>query len=364
VYAAAIRLRRGPTYRGLDGRWTGDVVAPMIRDLGVAIGMRPDPATVWMALNAQAGKAGPPHGGKDLTIGDFDWGVLPPSAPLGIATMTVAGMALAFQHAGSARVAVSFIGEGGSSLGEWHEAINLCAARRLPAVFCIENNQTALSTPVADQSAVRVFADKAVGYGVPGLTIDGTDPDAIAAAFAWAADRARGGAGPALIELVSMRMCGHAHHDDMLYLGREAPPSWEYAPLVEPGYADRELYEYWRVRDPIATYTARLEADGIIGPRDADRFRVGAEAVVEEQVRALLAAPWPDPHTAGGGVLAGEPPRTRVDVLSASRRSSLQNASISNRSGISKSSIIRRWLFTLAARIARFESSSQVRSAT
>ena len=65
------------------------------------------------------------------------------------------------------RVAVSFIGEGGASLGEWHEAINLCAARRLPAVFCIENNQTALSTSLAEQSAVRVFADKAVGYGIP-----------------------------------------------------------------------------------------------------------------------------------------------------------------------------------------------------
>ena len=315
VYAAAIRLRRGRTYRGPDGRWVGDVVAPMIRDLGVAMGMRPEPATVWMALNAQAGKAGPPHDGKDLTIGDFDWGVLPPSAPLGIAAMTVAGMALAFRLEGSDRVAVSFIGEGGSSLGEWHEAINLCAARRLPAVFCVENNQTALSTPVVDQSAVRVFADKAVGYGMPGLTIDGTDPDAIAAAFTWAVERARSGEGPALIELVSMRMCGHAHHDDMLYLGREAQPSWEYAALVEPGYADKDLYEYWRVRDPIATYTARLEAAGVIGPGDGDRFRREAEAVVDEQVRALVEAPWPEPHMAGVGVLAGEAPRRRADVL-------------------------------------------------
>jgi 2-oxoisovalerate dehydrogenase E1 component len=322
VYAAAIRLRRGPTFRGPDGRWTGDVVAPMIRDLGVAMGMRPEPATVWMALNAQAGKAGPPHDGKDLTIGDFDWGVLPPAAPLGIATMTVAGLALAFRLEGSGRVAVSFIGEGGTSLGEWHEAINLCAARRLPAVFCIENNQTALSTPVADQSAVRVFADKAVGYGVPGLTIDGTDPDAVAAAFTWAAERARSGAGPALIELVSMRMCGHAHHDDMLYLGREAPPSWEYAPLVAPGYADRDLYEYWRARDPIATYRARLEAAGVIASGDGDRFRREAEAVVHEQVRALIEAPWPEPQTAGAGVLALEAPRRRADVLDPAGRTS------------------------------------------
>ena len=71
---------------------------------------------------------------------------------------------------------------------------------------------------------MRVFADKAAGYGIPGLTVDGTDPEAIAAAFAWAAERARAGQGPTLIELVAMRMCGHAHHDDMLYLGKEPPP--------------------------------------------------------------------------------------------------------------------------------------------
>ena len=136
---------------------------------------------------------------------------------------------------------MSFIGEGGSSLGEWHEAINLCAARKLPAIFCLENNQTALSTPLSEQTAVRVFADKAAGYGVPGITIDGTDPEAIAAAFTWAAERARAGLGPTLIETVCMRMCGHAHHDDMLYLGKDPAASWDYAPLSEPGYADREL---------------------------------------------------------------------------------------------------------------------------
>ena len=167
-------------------------------------------------------------------------------------------------------MAVSFIGEGGSSLGEWHEAINMCAARRLPAIFCLENNQTALSTPVRDQSAVRVFADKAAGYGMPGLTIDGTDPEAIAAAFAWAAERARAGQGPALIELVAMRMCGHAHHDDMLYLGKDPQASWEYPTLTAQGYADPDLYEFWRGRDPIATYARALEARGLIAAGDLD----------------------------------------------------------------------------------------------
>ena len=82
-------------------------------------------ATVRMALNAQMAKAGPPMEGKDLNIGDLARGILPPTAPLGIATLTIAGLALAFQREGSGRVAISFIGDGGSSLGEWHEAVNL-----------------------------------------------------------------------------------------------------------------------------------------------------------------------------------------------------------------------------------------------
>src|SRR5687767_2366805 len=213
IYAAGIRLRRGVQYRDDERGWQGDVVGPIIRDLGIALAMRPDAATVRMVLNAQMGKQGAPMGGKDLHIGDFESGILPATAPLSISTLSIAGLAMAFAREGSGRIAVSFIGEGGSSLGEWHEAINLCAAHRLPAVFCLENNQTALSTPVRDQSAVRVFADKAPGYGIPGITIDGSDPDEIAAAFAWAVERAREGDGPSLLELVSMRMCGHAHHD-------------------------------------------------------------------------------------------------------------------------------------------------------
>ncbi len=233
-----------------------------------------------MVLSAQMGKAGPPLDGRDLHVGDFAWGILPAAAPLAIGTVTMAGMAMGFGLDGSGRVAFSFIGEGGSSLGEWHEAINLCAARRLPAVFCLQNNQTALSTPVPDQSAVRVFADKAIGYGIPGITIDGTDPDAVAAAFTWAAERARAGLGPTLIELIAMRMCGHAHHDDMLYLGHDPKPSWEYPPLTEQGYANRELYEFWRQRDPIPTYAARLEAEGIIAKGDLDEMKAEADRIV------------------------------------------------------------------------------------
>ena len=323
IYASAIRLMRGPEYRAPDGSWRGDVVAPLIRDFGAALAMRPGPDLVRQALNAQMGKAGPPMEGKDLHIGDFSWGVLPPTAPLSISAMTIAGMAMGFSRDGSGRVGVSYIGEGGTSLGEWHEAINLCAARRLPAVFCVQNNQTALATPVADQSAVRVFAEKAAGYGIPAVTIDGTDPDAIAATFTWAVERAREGKGPALIELVCMRICGHAHHDDMLYLGKEPPISWGYPPLTDAGYADRDLYEFWSKRDPIPTYAARLEAEGLIRDGDLDRMKAEAEIAVEQEARKVIAAEWPDPVVAGSGVFANEAPRKKTEVLDPRERAAI-----------------------------------------
>ncbi len=316
IYAAPLRLRRGPAWRSDTEGWRGDVVAPLIRDLGAALAMHGDSEAVRQVLSAQMGKAGPPMDGRDLHLGDFHWGVLPAAAPLTIGTLTLAGMGCAFAHTRSEQVALSFIGEGGSSLGEWHEAINVCAARRWPVVFCVQNNQTALSTPVAEQSAVRTFADKAIGYGVPGVTIDGTDPEAIAATFAWAAERARAGLGPALIELVAMRMCGHAHHDDMLYLGKDPQPGWDYPPLTSQGYANPELYAFWRARDPIATYAQRLIARGLMDAAALEAYKQDAEALVEAEARAVIAAAWPDPATGATGVFRDDPiDRRRVEVL-------------------------------------------------
>ena len=319
IYASAIRLKRGEAFRDDQGGWRGDVVAPLIRDAGVVIAMRPEPATIRLILNGQMGKAGPPTGGKDLHVGDFEHGVLPSSAPLTISTMTIAGMAMAFSLRGEDRVAVSYVGEGATSLGEWHEAINLCAARKLPAIFCVQNNQTALSTPVASQSSVRTFADKAAGYGIPGITLDGTDPDAIAAAFTWAAERAREGLGPTLLELCAMRMCGHAHHDDMLYLGKDPAPSWEYTPPTDGGYADAKAFAFWAKRDPIPTYAAKLLAERVIGKRDLAEWKAEAEAIVETEARAVIELPWPDGEQAGAGVLSGEPTRRHVEPLDDAR---------------------------------------------
>ncbi|MFL6245987.1 MAG: thiamine pyrophosphate-dependent enzyme [Thermoanaerobaculia bacterium] len=310
IYAAVIRLQ------------PDDVISPMIRDLGAVLAKHNSPDTVRMVLSAQMGKAGPPMNGKDLHVGDWAHGILPAMAPLGSPALTIAGIAMAFQLRNEKRVAVSFVGEGTTSLGEWHEAINASAARRLPAVFCVQNNQTALSTPVRDNSAVRVFADKGLGYGIPSVTVDGTDPEAIAAAFTWAAERARDGHGPALIELVAMRMCGHAHHDDMLYLGKDPQTSWSYPALTEQGYADRDRYEFWCQRDPLVTYAAKLEAAGIVAAGEVDAWKKEIEELVENEARKVIDAPWPDGAEAGDGVLANEPRRTHIEVLAETWRQS------------------------------------------
>ncbi|MFN8548666.1 MAG: thiamine pyrophosphate-dependent enzyme [Candidatus Eisenbacteria bacterium] len=316
IYAAALRLRRGESFRASDGRWQGDVIAPMIRDLGAVLAMRPDAAMVRMVLNAQMGKAGPPMEGRDLHVGDWGAGILPATAPLGISALTAVGLAFAFAREGTGRLAVTLGGEGATSLGEWHEAINLAATRRLPVIFCVQNNQTALSTPVLEQSAARRFADKGSGYGIPAISLDGTDADAIAAAFAWAAERARAGLGPTLLELIAMRICGHAHHDDMLYLGREPSVSWDYPELVAGGYADAEAFAYWAARDPLRTYAVRLERDGVASREEVQTWKEECESIVAREAQAVIDAEWPIPRNQG--VLVDDPPQQFRDPVDSS----------------------------------------------
>jgi 2-oxoisovalerate dehydrogenase E1 component len=223
--------------------------------------------------------------GRDLHVGDLEWGVLPPAAPLAIATQTIIGIAYAFRQREEERVCLACIGEGGTSLGEWHEAVNFAAAQKLPVVFVVQNNQWALGTHVSEQSAARRFALRAAGYGMPGVTISGNDADEVAAACAWAAERARAGQGPALIELVTYRRAGHAHHDDDRFHGNP-----------EAGVAGYELAEErrrWEAADPIALYAARLEAQAILAPGEADRLRAEVVSEVERAGGAAAAAPWP-----------------------------------------------------------------------
>ena len=270
-----------------------------------------------MILSAQMGKAGPPMEGHDLHIGDFAWGVLPAAAPLAV------GIAVDGRHGdgvsrsrSSERVAVSFIGEGGSSLGEWHEAINLCAARELPVIFCLENNQTALSTPVRDNSAARVFADKAAGYGIPGLTIDGTDPDASrGGVHVGGRARARGrGAGAhrgrrdAHVRSRASRRHAVSRQGSAAVVG--LPPLHDAATRIRSCTSSgARAIRFRRMRE-------RLEDDGVIdahAPRRGEGAGRGdgrsARAARDRERRGR------SPSTAGVGVFKDDAPRARVEML-------------------------------------------------
>lgn len=295
IVGAALRLRRPPEHAP-GPAYDGDVIAPLIRDLGALLMFMPDPLH---ALRVQFGKSGTPVGGRDLHLGDLDHGVLPPAAPLTIATQTLVGLALAASMRGEQRVFVSFVGDGASSLGEWHESVNFAAARRLPVVFCVENNRWALGTHVSQQTATRRFALRGIGYGIPGATLFGNDPDEVAAGFAWAAERARAGEGPTLLELETYRRPGHAHHDDDRFHGS---PDGSIA-----GYEDEQERRAWEEQDPLSLYEASLREAGLVDDESLAAMRAEAERVVEAAAADAEATAWPDPAEYRSRVFAPAP---------------------------------------------------------
>ncbi len=286
IVGAALRLRRPPTLGGSDAGagYRGDYISPLIRDLGALLMFMDDPEHV---LRVQAGKAGTPVGGRDLHTGDFEHGVVPPAAPLAIAAQTLVGMAYALKLRGEDRVCVTFIGDGGASLGEWHEAINFAAVQRLGMVFVVENNQWALGTHVSEQTRADRFARKGAGYGIPAATLFGNDPEEVAAGVTWAAERARAGEGPTLVELVSYRRPGHAHHDDDRFHGNPAAGI--------PGYEDADERRIWEQHDPIERYQERLQRLGVVGPLEVEAMREAVRHEVEVAAADAAAASWPRP---------------------------------------------------------------------
>ena len=302
VVAVATALKRDPESipgsRPGEGYY-GDLVAPMIRDVGLSLAMGDTPKDVMAAQmgkaesNQDGGWSGLEAGGRDLHIGCWHRGVLPPTAPLPIASATMTGLALAAKLSSRERFHVACIGEGASSSGEWWESLNLAGTRALPMTFILQNNQIALDTISTNQSGVELWADKAVAMGIPSWSIDGSDVAAWHASVAVAREFSMDGGGATLIHVETMRGCGHAHHHDDLFLGAESGNP--------PGYVNRELLEYWTAKDPISTHRQLLldmgvEEDVISAIEDeeqdgTDQARVEVEAM-----------PWPVPETVTLGV--------------------------------------------------------------
>jgi len=261
-----------------------DVVAPLIRDLGASFVRGIEPKRVFAQW---LGKVGGPTGGRDgnLHFGDLSRGVLPPISMLGATIPLCAGIALASMQKGERRVALAYIGDGGSNTGEFHEGLNFAAALRVPMVLIIEDNGFAYSTPVSKHVAIRSFADRAVAYGIPAETADGNDVLEVYRVTRQAVARARNGDGPSLIEVKTFRMRGHAEHDDAFYV-------------------PAELVAQWEQRDPIHRLEEYMLAHGLMDDRDKGEIHDRIVREIDEALAWADQSPFPDPSTQAQGVYA------------------------------------------------------------
>ena len=196
---------------------------------------------------------------------------------LPIAYPVACGAALVYQRDGSRRVAMAICGDGATSNGRWHEAINTSAVFRLPVVWVVNNNQFAYSTPNAKEFAVPTIAERAAAYGIPGVRVDGADVLEVYAAAREAVDRARDGGGPTLIEAVSLRWRGHAGHDPAKYVPREL------------------LEHYMLSKDPVKNFEEYLRAQGVVSDDDIAQIQARVEREFDEGYEFALASPFPEP---------------------------------------------------------------------
>ena len=202
-------------------------------------------------------------------------GLLPTFAIVGAGLPVACGAAMAARARGKDRVAVSIFGDGSTNIGAFHEALNFAAIRKLPVIFICENNlygeytRINLSTPVAD------IAVRATSYNIPGVIVDGQDPDAVAAAVGTAVARARAGEGPSLLEMKTYRYSGHSRSDPATYR--------------LPGELDA-----WLKRDPINLFAARLESEKVIASGSLPGLTEEVRSAVEEATAEVLASPAPD----------------------------------------------------------------------
>jgi TPP-dependent pyruvate/acetoin dehydrogenase alpha subunit len=259
-----------------------DRLCVLHRDLAAHLVRGVEPARI---LGQYMGRAGGVTGGREGNVhfGDPKLGCVGMVSMLPDMMVVATGIAMAFRLRGEARCALTWVGDGATSRGDFHEAMNWAAVQRLPVIFVLENNQYAYSTPLDLQFAVDPV-ERARGYGFPGERVDGNDVEAMFEATRRARERALAG-GPTLIEAVTMRMHGHAAHDDMRYV-------------------PAELLEKWRERDPIDRQEKRVRALGV----DVAALREQVAAEIEEAAQSALAMDMPDPADAARGVFCeGEP---------------------------------------------------------
>jgi pyruvate dehydrogenase E1 component alpha subunit/2-oxoisovalerate dehydrogenase E1 component alpha subunit len=261
-----------------------DWVAPMIRNQGSLLVRGFEPRDMMMQYMA---KADSPTKGRDGTshFGDiYQRNVVSPISMLGDLIPVMAGVALGARLQGRNIAVMTYIGDGGQSTGVTYEGINFAAVQKLGLVLLVESNLWAYSTPSEMQYCVQDLAERAIGYGIPGVIIDGTDACQVYDAARDAVERAHRGEGPTLIEAKMMRMKGHAIHD-------------------AADYVPKPMFEYWRRRDPIARFENYLvNVKKWLSPQEHQKLISEVEEYLEKEREIAVNSPMPKPESAEGGV--------------------------------------------------------------
>jgi pyruvate dehydrogenase E1 component alpha subunit/2-oxoisovalerate dehydrogenase E1 component alpha subunit len=260
-----------------------DWLAPMIRNIGALLVKGVPPRDVFAQHMARATS---PTRGKDATshIADLkNRHIVAPSSMLGNLIPVLTGVAMAGRYLGQKIVALTWIGDGGSSTGAFHEGMNLAAAQRAPLVVVLENNQWAYSTPASRQVPLRDFAQRAAAYGIRSSIVDGNDVLAVQRASKEAVSECRAGRGPWLIEVKTMRMKGHAQHDGA-------------------DYVPKEMFDYWKARDPIERFSKYLAEQGLLSEKQKSEIDARIERELDAEQKFAEESPTPDPETAAQGV--------------------------------------------------------------
>jgi len=260
-----------------------DWLAPMIRNIGALLVKGVPPRDVFMQHMA---KYDSPTKGKDGTshFGDLEnLHIVSPISMLGDLIPVMTGVAMAGRYLGQKIVAMTWIGDGGSSTGVFHEGLNFAATQKAPFVLILENNLWAYSTPVRKQVPLENLADRAKAYGISSYIVDGNDVVAVYSVAKEAVARARAGEGPILIEAKSFRRQGHAQHDPA-----------EYVP--------KEMRAYWEARDPIALYEKFLASEKLLDAQDKKEIEEKLGKLLEKEREFAENSPMPPAEFAETGV--------------------------------------------------------------
>jgi TPP-dependent pyruvate/acetoin dehydrogenase alpha subunit len=280
------------TGRGNEGAAVGvatamgadDVGTPLHRDMGVHVVRGVEP---WRIFAQFMGRVDGPTKGRDgnVHMADARLGLIAMVSHLPAMLPVAVGCALAFRIREEKRVAVGWFGEGASARGDTHEAMTLAGVRRLPMVFICDNNQWAYSTPTHLEFATEHVADRADAYGFEGIVVDGTDVLAVYREAKRAIEKARAGGGPTLIECVTLRMEGHAVHDDAFYV-------------------PKELFEKWAENDPIERFRTWLRTNADMSDEEEDEITGEVKKTLNDALKRAEESPLPDASTLLEGVYA------------------------------------------------------------